>query len=71
MELSRGGGGAQLVPSRVSTVWTEETMAGDTPGRECPHDDIGIQPRMGTMRMSEDRVPSTNIESPYGGGVYR
>ena len=37
-----GGGGAQLVPSRVSTVWTEETMAADTPGRECPHDDIGI-----------------------------
>ena len=24
---------------------------------------------MGTMRMSEDRVPSMNIESPYGGGV--
>ena len=24
---------------------------------------------MGTMRMLEDRVPSTNIESPYGGGV--
>ena len=58
-----------MVPSRVSTVWTEETMAGDTPGRECPHDDVGIRPQMGTMRMSEDRVPSTNIESPYGGGV--
>ena len=28
MELSGGGGGAQLVPSRVSTVWTEETIAG-------------------------------------------
>ena len=28
-----------------------------------------IQPQMGTVRMSEDRVPSTNIESPYGGGV--
>ena len=24
---------------------------------------------MGTVRMSDDRVPSTNIESPYGGGV--
>ena len=44
-------------------------MAGNTPGRECPHDDIGIRPRMGTMQMSEDRVPTTNIESPYGGGV--
>ena len=66
---SPGGGGAQLVPSGVSTVWTEETLAGDTPGRECPHDDVEIRPRMGTMRMSEDRVPSMNIESPYGGGV--
>ena len=42
---SRGGGGAggpQLVPSGVSTVWTEETLAGDTPGRECPHDDVEV-----------------------------
>ena len=62
-------GGPQLVPSGVSTVWTEETLAGDTPGRECLHDDVEIRPRMGTMRMSEDRVPSINIESPYGGGV--
>ena len=61
-----------MVPSGVSTVWrlwTEETLAGDTPGWECPHDDVGIRPQMGTMRMSGDRVPSTNIESPYGGGV--
>ena len=44
-------------------------MAGDTPGLECPHDDVGIQQQMGTVRMSDDRVPSTNIESPYGGGA--
>ena len=44
-------------------------MAGDTPGRECPHDDVGIRQQMATVRMSDDRVPSTNIESPYGGGV--
>ena len=30
---------------------------------------IGIRPRMGTMWTSEDRVPTMNIESPYGGGV--
>ena len=30
-ELSGGGGGPQLVPSKVSVVWVEETMAGDTP----------------------------------------
>ena len=49
-----GGGGAQLVPSGVSTVCTEETMAGDTPGQECSHDHVGLRPRM-------------IIESPYGG----
>ena len=43
-----------MVSSGVSTVWTEETLAGDTPGRECPHDDVEIRLRMGTMRMSED-----------------
>ena len=43
-------------------------MADDTE-RECPHDDIGIRPRAGTIEMSEDRVPTRNIESPYGGGV--
>ena len=52
----------------ASTVCTEETMAGDSPGREGPHDDVGIGPQMGTVRMSDDRVPSTNIEFPYGGG---
>ena len=66
---SPGGGGPQLVPSRVTTVWIEKTMAGDAPGQECPHDDVEIRTRMGTMRMSEDRVPSMNIESPYRGGV--
>ena len=44
-------------------------MAEDTSERECPHDDIGIRPRAGTIEMSEDQVPTRNIESPYGGGV--
>ena len=50
-------------------MWTEETLAGDARGRECPHDDVEIRPRIGTMQMSEDRVPSMNIESPHGRGV--
>ena len=66
---SPGGGGPQLVPSGVSTVWNEKTLAEDSPGRECPHDDVGLQLRKGTMWMLKDRVPSMNIESPYGGGV--
>ena len=67
--VEQSGGGPQLVPSGVSSVWTEETMAGDISRRECPHDDIVIRPRMGTIWTSEDRVPTTNIESPYEGGV--
>ena len=49
--------------------WTDEIMAEDTSVLECPHDDIGIRLRAGTIGMSEDRVPTRNIESPYGGGV--
>ena len=45
-------------------------MAEDTSVRECPLDDIGIRPRAGTIGMSEDRVPTINIESPYGGRVW-
>ena len=69
VEQSRGGPQLTPPPPGVSTEWTEEIMAEDTSGRECPHDDIGIRPRTGTIGMSEDRVPIRNIESPYGGGV--
>ena len=58
-----------MVPSCGSTVWTEKTLAEDTPGRECPHDVVGLRLQKGTMWMSKDRVPSMNIESPYGEGV--
>ena len=67
--VEQSGGGPQLVHSGVSPVWTEETMAEDIYRWECPHDDIGMRPRMGTMWTSEDRVPTMNIESPHGGGV--
>ena len=66
--VEQSGGGPQLVPSGVSTVWTKETLAEDTPGRECPHVDVGLRSWRGTTQMSEDRVPSMNIESLYGGG---
>ena len=44
------GGGAQLTPPPpgVSTEWTE-IMAEDTSKWECPHDDIGIRWRAGTI----------------------
>ena len=33
------------VPSRVSVVLVDGTMAGDTPGRECPREDGIWRPR--------------------------
>ena len=64
--VEQSGGGPQLTPPPPG-VWTEWTD--DTSERECLHDDIGIRPRVGTIEMSEDRVPTRNIEPPYGGGV--
>ena len=61
-----GGGGVQLVPSKVSVVWVEETMAGDTPGRECPHEDFGMRPQFGTEKRSDGIVPDAFSGSPYG-----
>ena len=51
-----GGGGPQSVPSKVLAVWVEETMAGDTPGRECPHEDFGMRPQITTEKMSGGTV---------------
>ena len=42
-----GGGGPQLLFPGGSTVWTEQTLAEDTPERECPHDVVGLRPRRG------------------------
>ena len=64
-----GGGGRQLLFPGGSTVWTEQTLAEDTPERECPHDVVGLRPHDGTMWMSNDRVPLKKFESLYGGGV--
>ena len=44
-------------------------MAGDTPGRECPYEDFGMRPQIGTENMSDSIVPDTFSGSPYGGGA--
>ena len=67
--VKQSGGGSLLIPPGAPVEFTERIMAEDTPGRECPHDDFGIRPRMGTIGISEDGVPARNIESPSGGGV--
>ena len=66
LELS---GGASAGPLQGFDSVDRRDSGWDTPGRECPHDDMEIRPRIGTMRTSEDRVPSMIIESPYGRGV--
>ena len=62
-------GGPHLVPSRVSVVWVEETMAGDTPGRECPREDLGMQPLIGTRKPSGGTVSDDDSRSPCGRGA--
>ena len=42
--------GPQSVPSRISIVLVDGTMAGDTPGRECPREDEYWRPRAGETR---------------------
>ena len=42
--------GPQSVPSRISVVLVDGTMAGDTRGRECPREDRDWRPRAGVTR---------------------
>ena len=69
-----GGGGAPLVPSRISVVLVEETNAGDTSQPECPCDDQEKQPLAGTNRprrrpvrveeLAVVNVPVLTIQDP-------
>ena len=63
-----GGGGAQLVPSRMSVVLVEETNAGDTSGWECPCEDQEKRPLAGMIKPSSGTVSDDDIRSPCGGG---
>ena len=62
------GGGPQLVPYRVSVVLVEETIAGDTPGRECPGEDQEMRPLAGTSKPSSGTVSDDESRSPFRGG---
>ena len=44
-------------------------MAGDTPGPECPHEDLGMWPQIGTEKQSGGTVADADTGSPYGRGV--
>ena len=66
MELSGGGGSAGPLQGFYSV---DRGDHGWGHSWECPHDDVGMRPQLGTARMYDDRVPATNIEAPYGGGT--
>ena len=61
-----GGGGAQLVPSRISVVLVEETNDGDTSRRECPCEDQEKRPLAGTRKPSSGTMSDDDIRSPFG-----
>ena len=67
--VEQSGGGSMVISPAASAECTEQIIAEDTTGRLCPHDDLGLRPRTGTIEMSEHGVPARNIKSPYGGGV--
>ena len=68
--VEQSGGVPCLSSPGAWTECTERTMAEDIQRQECPHDDdLEIQPRTDTIRISEDGVPVRNIVSPYGEGV--
>ena len=68
--VEQSGGGPLLAPPGAFAECTERTMAEDTQGQECPHDDdLELRPRMDTIGITEDGVPIRNIVSPMGGGV--
>ena len=43
-------------------------MAGDTPGRECPREDLGMRPLIGTKKSSGGTVSDDDSRSPCGRG---
>ena len=62
------GGGAQLVPSRISVVLVEDTNDGDTSGWECLCEDQEMRPVAGTRKPSSGTVSDDDIRSSCGGG---
>ena len=64
------GGGPRSVPSRISVVLVDETMAGGTPGRECPREDQDLRPQAGVTRPAGVSVGGGSAGSPCVGGTF-
>ena len=55
------------VPLRISVMLVDGTMAGDTPGRECPREDGNWRPRAGVMRSAGVSVGGGDAGLPRAG----
>ena len=60
--------GPRSVPSRISVVLVDGTMAGDIPGRECPHEDRDLRPQAGVTKPAGVSVGGGSTGSPRIGG---
>ena len=60
-------GGPRSVPSRISVVLVDGTMAGDTPGRECPREDGNRRPRAGETKLAGVYVGGGDAGLPHAG----
>ena len=59
--------GPQSVPSRIAVVQVDGTIAGVTPGRECPREDRDWRPRAGVMKLAGVSVNGGGAGSLSGG----
>ena len=59
--------GPQSVPSWISVVLVDETVAGDTPGRECPREDWDWRLQAGEMRPAGISVGGGDAGLPRAG----
>ena len=59
--------GPRSVPSRISVVLVDGTMAGDTPGWECPREDGNWRPRAGETRPAGVSVGGGDAGLPCAG----
>ena len=59
--------GPRSVPSRISVMLVDGTIAGDTPGRECPRDDRDWRPLAGEMKPAGVSVGGGDAGLPHVG----
>ena len=59
--------GPRSIPSRISVVLVDGTVAGDTPGRECPREVRDLRPQTGATRLAGVSVGGGDAGLPRAG----